>query len=312
MCGKSGAVFWKADMDIDCDGKRTTQCNKNTDPWFLPETACVESDGEYLDSAGLPFVVVPLPDSRWDHTTANIRCGTVVAVVYQDKVVYGVVGDKGPRGIIGEGSYELAERLGINPDPRVGGVGGRVVDYIFFPGTVASPLEDQAQARSKGEAAATAFVDSTPTCADVGLDFTSYATIQVGSSGDLVKAAQCLLRTAGFDPGTMAGTFDATTESKVRAFQQSKGLPVDGVVARATWTALLSQGSTPTLRNGSTGADVRRLQRSLTAALGRAVGIDGQFGPLTERAVEDYQSSRDLDVDGVVGRLTWGALQAGR
>ncbi|MBX9399053.1 peptidoglycan-binding protein [Streptomyces sp. TRM72054] len=55
-----------------------------------------------------------------------------------------------------------------------------------------------------------------------------------------------------------------------------------------------------------------RLQRALTAALGRTVGIDGVFGSGATQAVRDYQSSRGLAVDCIVGAGTWGALQAGR
>jgi len=36
---------------------------------------------------------------------------------------------------------------------------------------------------------------------------------------------------------------------------------------------------------------------------------DAQFGPSTQRAVEAYQQSRNLRVDGFVGPLTWGALR---
>ncbi|HUR02953.1 MAG TPA: CBM35 domain-containing protein, partial [Nonomuraea sp.] len=39
VCEKTGAVFWKADMDIDCDGVRTTQCNEDTDCCFQADTA---------------------------------------------------------------------------------------------------------------------------------------------------------------------------------------------------------------------------------------------------------------------------------
>ena len=68
----------------------------------------------------------------------------------------------------------------------------------------------------------------------------------------------------------------------------------------------------PSLRDGSSGEAVSRLQRALTAALGRTVDIDGQFGPNTEQAVEDYQAAVGLDVDGIVGPDTWTALQSGQ
>jgi peptidoglycan hydrolase-like protein with peptidoglycan-binding domain len=103
----------------------------------------------------------------------------------------------------------------------------------------------------------------------------------------------------------------ATTQATT-AFQQARGLTANGVVEAHTWTALLSTGDTPTLRQGAAGSAVRRLQRSLTAALGSAVAIDGAFGPNTETAVRGYQTSRGLGSDGVVGPATWGALQDGR
>ncbi|WP_326624240.1 DUF1906 domain-containing protein [Streptomyces sp. NBC_01761] len=152
----------------------------------------------------------------------------------------------------------------------------------------------------------------TPTCSGANLDFTTYTTVQSGSTGNLVKAAQCLLKAAGFDPGTPDGTFGPATTTAARNFQTSRGLTADGVVGAKTWTALLSRGSTPTIQNGSTGEAVTRLQRALTAALGRTVAIDGDFGSGTDQAVRDYQSSRALTVDGIVGSGTWGALQSGK
>ncbi|MFD7755302.1 glycoside hydrolase domain-containing protein [Streptomyces sp. NPDC059757] len=152
----------------------------------------------------------------------------------------------------------------------------------------------------------------TPTCTGANLDFTAYTTVQSGSTGNLVKAAQCLLKAAGFDPGTPDGTFGPDTTTAARNFQTSKGLTADGAVGAKTWTALLSRGSTPTIQNGSTGEAVTRLQRALTAALGRTVAIDGGFGSGTDQAVRDYQSSRALTVDGIVGSGTWGALQSGK
>ncbi|NGN68402.1 DUF1906 domain-containing protein [Streptomyces sp. A7024] len=154
------------------------------------------------------------------------------------------------------------------------------------------------------------------TCATANLSFNSYPTLQEGSTGDQVKAAQCLLKAAGHDPlggkDTPTGTFDAAMTTATKNYQASKGHTADGVIGKKTWTALLSRGSTPTVQNGATGEAVLRLQRALTAALGRTVGIDGIFGAGTEQAVKDYQSSRGLSADGIAGANTWAALQAGK
>jgi peptidoglycan hydrolase-like protein with peptidoglycan-binding domain len=67
----------------------------------------------------------------------------------------------------------------------------------------------------------------------------------------------------------------------------------------------------PTLAIGSTGTDVSRLQRLFVMMkLFDPQGIDGDFGPITDQAVRDFQDSAGLVVDGIVGAATWGALPA--
>jgi hypothetical protein len=65
--------------------------------------------------------------------------------------------------------------------------------------------------------------------------------------------------------------------------------------------------SRPMLRRGNSGPDVVDLQEMLPFFGGE---IDGDFGPVTESAVIDYQRSRGLAADGIVGQQTWGALYA--
>ena len=67
----------------------------------------------------------------------------------------------------------------------------------------------------------------------------------------------------------------------------------------------------PTITVGSTGRDVRRLQRIfvMTKALA-AANITGKFDSTTEQAVKDFQQDAGLTVDGIVGQMTWQALPA--
>lgn len=67
----------------------------------------------------------------------------------------------------------------------------------------------------------------------------------------------------------------------------------------------ISVDDRPTLENGDSGGDVVDLQRMLPHFTGK---IDGDFGPVTQDSVLNYQDSRGLEVDGVVGQETWGAL----
>jgi len=159
VCGKNGAVFWKADMDIDCDGQRTTQCNENTDCCFQPDTAFHQSDGKPLIASSLPYVVVPSPSSTWDYRKFSIAGGGVVAVIFNNQVEYAVVGDTGPTDIIGEASYATARDLGINPDPSNGGTDSGVT-YIVFKNSTISPIEDHNKAISTGQQLARTFIDN--------------------------------------------------------------------------------------------------------------------------------------------------------
>ena len=53
-----------------------------------------------------------------------------------------------------------------------------------------------------------------------------------------------------------------------------------------------------TLRRGSQGAEVKRLQKLL------GIAQDGIFGSYTERAVKELQLRNGLSADGVVGTKT--------
>lgn len=60
------------------------------------------------------------------------------------------------------------------------------------------------------------------------------------------------------------------------------------------------------------GTDVAWLQeRLIHLGFGRTivVPVDGVFGPKTAAAVWGFQSERALEPDGIVGPITWGALQ---
>ncbi|MFE5186113.1 glycoside hydrolase family 75 protein [Streptomyces sp. NPDC056628] len=156
VCGTKEAVFWKADMDIDCDGRPTARCSSRTDPYFSAATAFTQSDGRYPSAEQLPYIVVPAPSALWDYRAHGIRGGSLAAVVYQGRVRYAVVGDVGPGDVIGEASYAAAEALGIPADPRAGGVPSGVT-YIVFKDEVVKPLEDAAEAVRTGERVARKF-----------------------------------------------------------------------------------------------------------------------------------------------------------
>ena len=85
----------------------------------------------YVDATQIPYFVLPHVGMR----RGKARLGDVAIVVNRanGRVAFAIFADEGPRGRIGEGSIALVARLGIDPDPRVGGVETRTVDYVVFP-----------------------------------------------------------------------------------------------------------------------------------------------------------------------------------
>ena len=63
----------------------------------------------------------------------------------------------------------------------------------------------------------------------------------------------------------------------------------------------------PVVRRGDRGPAVEQLHRRLDVAKPGTAGF-GIFGPITEAAVREYQSTHGLTPDGVVGRQTWTAV----
>jgi N-acetylmuramoyl-L-alanine amidase len=100
----------------------------------------------------------------------------------------------------------------------------------------------------------------------------------------------------------------------VRDFQRHRGLHENGTCDETTWLALVEAswrlGDRPLklLAPNLRGDDVGTLQSQL-GRLGFDCGrVDGIFGPLTARALEDFQRNCGLDVDGICGPGTAKAL----
>jgi peptidoglycan hydrolase-like protein with peptidoglycan-binding domain len=127
-----------------------------------------------------------------------------------------------------------------------------------------------------------------------------------------VRALQKQLVRAGERPGPIDGRFGPLTEAAVERFQAGQGLAVDGIVGKATATALerqkvaISPGAGYGQPNGS--KRVRSLQRQLLRAGERPGPLDGRYGPQTKAAVERFQAGQGLAVDGIVGTATGAVL----
>lgn len=74
--------------------------------------------------------------------------------------------------------------------------------------------------------------------------------------------------------------------------------------AEAVYTRLIKRVDKPYL----CGDDVRAVQQKLEEKGYDTGGVDGVYGPNTQKAVKAYQQAQGLETDGIVGPKTWAAL----
>lgn len=103
-----------------------------------------------------------------------------------------------------------------------------------------------------------------------------------------------------------AGVFNSNAKSTVPPITTSTTTQTQQTTTAVTTPVVTAP--TSTLKPGDTGKQVKILQGALKA-LGFLTGkADGDYGPNTQNAVEQFQSSKGLTADGIVGPATLNAL----
>jgi DNA-binding winged helix-turn-helix (wHTH) protein len=127
----------------------------------------------------------------------------------------------------------------------------------------------------------------------------------------LLDAPSAPASTAAAAAGSAQGSVAAGTAraGRPRRFGWLVLAALTAVVVVLVGAANLFARPEPILREGSRGEDVLALQRDLAAAGYDPVYLDGQFGPLTARAVRAFQQDNAVVVDGEVGPETRAALR---
>ena len=142
--------------------------------------------------------------------------------------------------------------------------------------------------------------------------------IGLGDRGRAIPEIRARLQTLGLSAPTATDDpelFDQDLDRAVRAFQQQRGLSVDGAVGLHTYRILEEArwrlgDRLLTFVPGTwlAGDDVLALQRRLLD-LGFKVGkVDGRYGDRTERGVRDFQRNIGVPADGTCGPATLKAL----
>lgn len=139
-------------------------------------------------------------------------------------------------------------------------------------------------------------------------------TTRKGSSGDAVRGVQQfgLVGSPGEAPLVADGSFGPITDARVRFFQESWGLTIDGIAGPETWSFLSTfvpgPRPWPLVKQGSTQATNWRVRAAqhLLRAHGAAIAADGVFGPLSAAAATAFQQTlRATEISTTLGQLDW-------
>jgi N-acetylmuramoyl-L-alanine amidase len=140
-------------------------------------------------------------------------------------------------------------------------------------------------------------------------------SIRRGDNGPAVAEIRSIL--VGLELlDTASDVFDDDLDTAVRAFQQSRGIGIDGLVGDETWGALDAArwrlGARTlfhSVPNALVGEDVRALQERMLEMGYDAGRADSIYGPRTARAVAQFQREVGLTPDGSCGPQTMKALR---
>ena len=133
--------------------------------------------------------------------------------------------------------------------------------------------------------------------------------LPVASEGDYGTVVEVAQRALDVEP---TGYFGPKTKSAVAEYQQSVGLPatVDGEPAEIqespqpkSEARSVDVGDPPVLEETDSGDSVAVVQRALGVK-----PATGYFGPITVKAVKQFQSDNGIPTTGVIATYTWGAL----
>ena len=162
--------------------------------------------------------------------------------------------------------------------------------------------------------------------------------LPVASEGDYGTVVEIAQRALDVEP---TGYFGPKTKAAVAEYQEAVGLPATGQIATFTWSALGEQTVSAALdaaatADGFVDGEPAQIQESpepkskarntnagdppvleetdsgeSVAVVQRALGVKpatGYYGPITVKAVKQFQADNGIPTTGVIATYTWGAL----
>ena len=144
----------------------------------------------------------------------------------------------------------------------------------------------------------------------------AYTTLKSGSKGEAVKQLQRRLKELGYYSSTIDGDYGSGTKTAVKAFQKKNGLTQDGIADAATQKKLYNSSAISaatdkvessdytTLKSGSKGEAVKKLQQRLKELGYYTKAIDSEYGSGMVTAVKSFQKKNGLTQTGIADATT--------
>jgi len=142
-----------------------------------------------------------------------------------------------------------------------------------------------------------------------------------------IEEVQVILKDDGYEPGNTDGKMGKETRDAIKAFQESIGLKSTGYIDKITLTQLEDSRRAKEIleskkdyvvkakearQKDSQKAEFKPTAKEIQTALKNAGfnpgSLDGKMGPRTRQAIKDFQKSKGLVPDGIVGQKTWASL----
>ncbi len=122
---------------LDDDGNPVVQQSGPFKGFYVSPTALYAAEGSrtdpttYVDATRIPYIVLP-PEFRRQF---GVSLGDLALVtnMKNGKSAFAIFAYIGPHDQIGEGSIALANALGLDSNPRYGGIEEPIISYLVFP-----------------------------------------------------------------------------------------------------------------------------------------------------------------------------------
>ena len=152
-----------------------------------------------------------------------------------------------------------------------------------------------------------------------------YEILKIGDEDSYVTDLQTQLKTLGYFEYKVTGYFGTVTQQAVIDYQEDHDLAVDGKAGPNTLESIMGADyhipadrfvegneTSDTYYPGDKGDAVAQLQQKLQALeYYDYSSITGYYGPITNEAIQRFQRTNDLYVDGIAGPETLTLLDSG-